>query len=78
MLFIDIDNVSRQWRKYKYNEELKREVNFYEEKIKKVDEDLKGLKNDPDKLERLAREKYYMHKETEDVFVIEKGPSSKK
>ena len=72
MLFVDIDKMSRQWRKYRANEELKRESNFYEEKIKKADKELKGLKNDPEKLEKLAREKYYMHKKTEDVFVIEK------
>ena len=72
MIFVDVDKMSRQWRKSQSNEELNREVNFYKEKIKKADEELKGLKNNPEKLERLAREKYYMHKETEDVFVIEK------
>jgi cell division protein DivIC len=72
MLFVDIDKFSRQWRKYRANEELLRESRFYEDKIRKADQELKGLKNDPEKLERLAREKYYMHKKTEDVYVIEK------
>lgn len=72
MLFLDVDSIPRQWRKYRANKELKEESKFYEEKIKKSKDELQGLKNDPEKLERLAREKYYMHKKTEDVYVIEK------
>jgi cell division protein DivIC len=72
MLFLDVDSIPRQIRRYFSNEELKEEAMYYQEKIKKGNEDLKGLKTDKDKLERFAREKYYMHKETEDVFVIDK------
>lgn len=72
MLLIDRDSMPRQLRKWSANRELREEVNYFESKIEKSKEDLEGLKNNPDKLERLAREKYYMHKETEDVYVIEK------
>lgn len=72
MLFLDVDSIPRQWRKYRANKELIQESEFYQEKIKKSKDELQGLKNDPEKLERLAREKYYMHKKTEDVYVIEK------
>jgi len=72
MLFLDVDSIPRQWRKFRANSELIQEVEFYKEKIDKSNKELQGLKNDPDKLERLAREKYFMHKKTEDVYVIEK------
>lgn len=71
MIFIDVDRLPRQWRKYSANQELKEEVNYYGEKISKGNQELKGLQDDKEKLERFAREKYYMHKETEDVYVID-------
>ena len=72
MLLLDIDRMPRQWKKFRQNAELKSEVEYYQEKIEKGNEELKGLKDDQEKLERFAREKYFMHKKSEDVFVIEK------
>ena len=77
MLFLDVDRLPRQWRKFRTNQELIKETEFYAEKIEKSNRELQGLKNDSDKLERLAREKYFMHKKTEDVYVIEKEVKSK-
>jgi len=77
MLFIDIDKIPRQIRRAQFNKVLNREVHFYTEKIKKGEEELQGLKTDSEKLERLAREKYFMHKASEDVFVIEKAEEAK-
>jgi cell division protein DivIC len=72
MLLLDIDRMPRQWKKFRQNAELKSEVEYYDQKIEKGNEELKGLKDDQEKLERFAREKYFMHKKSEDVFVIEK------
>jgi cell division protein DivIC len=71
MLFLDVDRLPRQIKKYWGNRELKEEVKYYHDKIEKGNQELKGLKTDKEKLERFAREKYYMHKDSEDVFVID-------
>jgi cell division protein DivIC len=71
MLLLDVDSMPRQIRKYWGNKELKDEVLYYKEKITTGNQELKGLQKDKEKLERFAREKYYMHRDSEDVFVIE-------
>ena len=43
---------------------------FYEDKIVEVKNDQEALLNDRELLEKLAREKYLMKKESEDVFII--------
>ncbi|TVZ55751.1 cell division protein FtsB [Lutibacter sp. Hel_I_33_5] len=57
----------------KYNkeiEDLQKTVNFYKSEIKEDKETIKKLK-DSLQLERYAREKYYMKKENEDIYLIE-------
>jgi len=71
MLVFDQDRVLVQLEKVSVNKELKREVKYYKDKITKSDEELSGLMNDPEKLKKLAREKFYMHKKEEDIYVIE-------
>jgi cell division protein FtsB len=72
MIFLDVDRLPIQFKKMWQNRELKNEVKYYQEKIEKGNQELKGLKTDKEKQERFAREKYYMHRDSEDVFVIER------
>ena len=44
---------------------------YYEEKIKEVEKDRDELFGDRESLEKFAREKYLMKKETEDIFIVE-------
>lgn len=48
---------------------LEAEKQYYENLIAKLIEDKKDIENN---YEKFAREKYYMSKEDEDVFIIEK------
>lgn len=48
---------------------LERRLNQYREDTKEAQQELNGLQ-DPDSLARYAREHYYMHEETEDVYII--------
>ena len=50
--------------------DLERQRDHYLEEIEKVKKDREALLNDKSQLERFAREKYYMKKEGEDVFII--------
>ncbi len=50
---------------------LENEKEFYKEKIIEVEKDRAELMTNKELLEKFAREKYLMKKETEDIFVIE-------
>jgi cell division protein DivIC len=43
---------------------------YYQDEIKNDQKQIKAL-NNIDKIEQYAREKYYMHKPNEDVYIIE-------
>ncbi|MBA4146352.1 MAG: septum formation initiator [Azospira oryzae] len=50
---------------------LENEKEYYQEKITEVEKDRAELTTNKELLEKFAREKYLMKKETEDIFVIE-------
>lgn len=52
--------------------ELVKAKNFYEDKIMEVQNDKAALTNNPDLLEKMAREKYLMKKDNEDLFIVVK------
>ena len=70
MLFFDRNDFITQYEYQTQLSELKKERAFYLRETEQVKNDLEGLTSDKDKLEKLAREKYLMKKENEDVFVI--------
>lgn len=45
-------------------------INYYRAEIKKDSADIKHLKNN-DRVEKYAREKYYMKRQNEDIYIIE-------
>jgi cell division protein FtsB len=51
-------------------EALENQKKYYKTEIYKDQKNIKELKN-PAQIERYAREKYYMKKDSEDVYVIE-------
>lgn len=51
-------------------EELEDNKQYYKDEIAKDKQSIKKLKN-PAEIERYAREKYYMKKESEDIYIIE-------
>jgi cell division protein DivIC len=50
---------------------LANEKEFYQEKIQEVEKDRKELMTNKELLEKFAREKYLMKKETEDIFIVQ-------
>ena len=51
-------------------DELEENKKYYQEEIKKDQEKIKNL-NNPDQTEKYAREKYFMKKDSEDIYIIE-------
>lgn len=54
---------------------LREERAYFKAEIEKEQNHLDRMEKDPREYERLAREKYLMKKENEDIFVIEKKDS---
>ena len=50
--------------------ELEDNIDYYKTEIKNDSIRIKKLKN-PDQIEKYAREKYYMKRENEDIYIIE-------
>src|SRR5690606_3343576 len=51
-------------------QELEENKEYYLQEIKKDSTNIKHL-NNPDQIEKYAREKYYMKRENEDIYIIE-------
>ncbi len=62
-------NPYTQWKLIQSKEELIDKKAYYEDKLEEVNQDREDNKKH---IEKFAREKYYMKKRDEDVFVIEK------
>ena len=75
MLFFDSNRVSNQLRLNKKTEQLEKDIETYENKIKKAKADKIDLEVNK---EKFAREKYYLHSPDEDVFIIDDSNNSKK
>lgn len=78
MLFLD--NYSYFDHRILDNEiqELEDNKQYYKDEIRKDQQQIKKLQN-PDEIERYAREKYYMKKDSEDIYIIEfEGDTLKK
>ena len=67
MLFFDKHDVFTQWHLYATNEQLELDKVYYEEEIVEIRRDKRDLDLN---LEKFAREKYFMKRSDEDVFVI--------
>ena len=70
VLFIDQNNIITQYEYRKQLNELEREKIYYSKEIEKTSKELEELSTNPKSLEKFAREKYFMKKDNEEVFVF--------
>ena len=70
MLFIDTNDFYTQYKLNQKRKSLEAQKEYYLEKISEVKKDRDELFSSDDRLEKFAREKYFMKKETEDLFIV--------
>lgn len=70
MVFFDKENIVEQLNLSHQLSELEDQKEFYQLEIKTNTEAIHVLENDTIRLEKYARERYYMKKDDEDVFVL--------
>ena len=70
MFFIDSNDFISQYQLSEKLSTMEEQRVFYLKKIDEVTKDREELLSDDKLLEKFAREKYFMKKKTEDVFII--------
>lgn len=70
MLFFDKNDMLSQYEYHVEVNKLQQEKDFYLKETASVKKDLKELDSNLNSAEKFAREKYFMKKDNEDVFVI--------
>ena len=72
MFFFDKNDIIAQYEFKSQVDKLQEEKYFYVKEIETVKKDLNELNSNFNTAEKFAREKYFMKKDNEDVFVIVK------
>lgn len=72
MVFFDQESFIEQYKLSQTLQGLENQKTFYLEEIDKNQKTIEILKTDSSALEKLAREKYYMKRDNEEIFVIVK------
>jgi len=70
MLFFDERDVFTMRHHRQELKELQQSKKYYTEQINQERTELESLKNNPATLEKYARERYYMKRDNEDLFLI--------
>lgn len=70
MLFFDQNDVFTQMEMRGRLADLEEEKEYYNDKIKQVNEDRRELLEQPGLIEKFAREKYLMKKADEQLFIV--------
>ncbi|WP_113652121.1 FtsB family cell division protein [Pedobacter namyangjuensis] len=76
-LFFDKNDLISQYEYRNEVSKLQQEKDFYTKEIALVKKDLNELDSNLNTAEKFAREKYFMKKDNEDVFVIVKEQAEK-
>lgn len=72
--FLDKTNLMYQYQFQSEVNKLEGQKEFFIQEIKQTREEQQELLSSPEKLEKFAREKYYMKKDNEDLFIIAPAP----
>ena len=78
ILFTDHNNFFEQWDRKQELKQLQAKKEYYQQEIGKTKKELADLSTNPAALEKYAREKFYMKRDNEDVFMIDNPTDSLK
>ena len=73
LLFFDRNDVYTQYQRSNELKELEQSKDFYLKEIASERNELQQLESNPATLEKYAREKFYMKRDNEDVFIIQEN-----
>lgn len=70
MVFFGENDLLTQFRRTRELERLNQGKQYYQQQIATTRKELKEMKEDPASLEKIARERFFMKRDNEDVYVI--------
>ena len=70
MCFFDRNDFATQYSYQNQKSNLEREKAFYEKENESIIETITDIRSDQREVQRIAREKYKMKKENEDVYIV--------
>jgi cell division protein FtsB len=70
LLFFDHNDLLLQFKRGQELKEVKAKSEFYRQKIAETKKEVQSLRENAASLEKVAREKYLMKKDNEDLFII--------
>ncbi|WP_271711621.1 FtsB family cell division protein [Marinigracilibium pacificum] len=70
MLFFDNTNFITTYKLRSKLNNLEKEKEYYQDNIQQVEKDRNELLSNTELLEKFARERYFMKKESEDLYII--------
>lgn len=70
MIFFDRYDLSTQYSYQQEKSKLDYEKDFYTREISNIEQSIKDVQYNQSEIQRIAREKYKMKKDNEDVYVI--------
>ncbi|MDB5247415.1 MAG: cell division protein DivIC (FtsB), stabilizes FtsL against RasP cleavage [Segetibacter sp.] len=76
--FFDRNDLITQWDRKQELKKLEISTSFYENEIAKTKKDLTELNNNPAVMEKFAREKFYLKRPNEEIFVVDDSTEEKK
>lgn len=71
MLFFDKNDMISQYDRYHELKDLQKSSQYYKEQITAAHKEISNLQNNPHYLEKTAREKYYLRRDNEDIYIID-------
>lgn len=75
ILFFDTNNLIFQFRLHRQYRNLQKEKQYLSQEIARDSISILNLKTDPDYLERFARERYFMKRENEVIYIVPEKPN---
>jgi cell division protein DivIC len=70
MLFFDHNDIFLQFGRHRELKDLQVRKEYYQDQIKQTQKEVESLRINTSSLEKLARERYLMKKDNEDLYVI--------
>ena len=77
MCFFDRYDFSTQFSYQQEKTKLENEKQFYETEITSIEKAIRDVQYNPSEIQRIARERYKMKKDNEDIYVIQEVEPTK-
>jgi cell division protein DivIC len=71
VLFFDQTDFFIQQSRLRDLSNLKTKTDYYKKEIEIAKQELSDIQNNPEALEKFAREKYFLKKDNEDIYIVE-------